>query len=199
MLGICSCNMSFVSDDEEDDSKLFQSWLQTRKKKLDPKEVVEQFLKTTTIPYAIIGGQAARFHLECLPIRPCPSLALAFATYDYDVLVMKKDCTLFITDLQNTLRNRSLVPLEEKQVFYQHVSIVMIGYYKNNIFCSIVDIHIHQYKSLPNVVQTATHLKYANKEWICHELKTSIQQHSSIMEAIKTLKRKVRYELLTLT
>jgi hypothetical protein len=171
------------------DCMLFAKWLESRKHRTDPIDVVVQFLQNTTISYAIIGGQAASFYIKSLNLPPSSDLHYALSTIDYDILVNVNDRDRFLEDLQTELRMKSVIPLELRQF---HDNIISIGYYKNKLFQSIIDVHICEHDQMPKVTEDTSKLKYANRKWIYEELKTSINQYSSTMESTKTQKRIAR-------
>lgn len=179
--------------------------LQPRK---DPHEVVRDFLRTTKTPYAIIGGKAAAFHLNTrvAPGTDSPSLLqLAKSTLDYDVMIKQTDASAFIQQLQQRLAKESRIPLDEKRYEGAVVDIVLMGHAKDGLLDSIVDVHILKEKKgahpthFPPIVHGVgddAGLRFASWEWVCKELAYSLQYHSSHGEAIKSVKRQVRRDLL---
>lgn len=187
-----------------DDDAFFKQWAANRQKALaetmDPLKVVVQFLANTKIPYAIIGGKAAAFHLVGTTASDAQK-ALAVATNDYDVIVTHEHSRLFMEMLQTALRNHSRITLDEKVYESDAVKIVLMGVKKNGFFDSIVDVHVlnslnadHFPKSV--IKDPVTKLVYADKSWICKELKFSLKYHVAADEITKTLKRQARMSLL---
>lgn len=191
------------SPSESDDDEFFQAWAEQRKKALeatvDPSVVVIEFLKNTKLPYVIIGGKAAAYHLQKHQVGSPTSMALALSTNDYDVLIEASSAKQFLEELQKELRSRARGALDEKKYESELVDIVMMGITKQGMFDSIVDVHILKpgSKQFPKAVKdSTTGLKYAPLDWICKELEYSMKYHASNDEVTKALKRKARYDLL---
>jgi hypothetical protein len=190
--------MSVSSSDDE----FFHAWAAQRKMALettmDPSVVVVEYLKKTSIPYAIIGGKAAAYHLQTRGAASSTSMALAMSTNDYDVVIEAGHQRTFLEELQSELRTKARGALDEKLYESTMVDIVMMGVLKNGMFDSIVDVHILKpgSKNMPKVVRDRSGLKYATVEWICKELEYSMKYHASNDEITKALKRKARFELL---
>lgn len=194
--------MSWEPSDEDDDA-FFQQWAEQRKRAMqassvDPMKVVIEFLKTTKIPYAIIGGKAAAFHLQGTSDGSPSTRALAVSTNDYDVVVEQVHGKQFVDDLQRELKSKTNVALDEKFYESEAVDIILMGVIKKGMFDSIVDVHIIKVnKQFPKkTVKDAFGLKYADREWVCKELEYSMKYHVSADEMTKALKRKARMELL---
>lgn len=192
-----------MSWSDADDDEFFQKWAEQQKKAMeqmvDPITVVLNYLRQTKIPYAIIGGKAAAFHLQALGTGSPTSMALAMSTNDYDVLIEHSNRKQFIEELQKELRMKARGSMDEKLFESDMVDIVMMGFTKMGMFDSIVDVHILKplAKSFPKTtLKDRSGLRYAPKEWICKELEYSMQYHASADEVTKALKRKARYELL---
>lgn len=191
-----------MSSSLSDDDEFFHEWAQQRKKALeqtvDPSAVVVEFLKKTKIPYAIIGGKAAAFHLNAHPSGSPSAMALALSTNDYDILIQEQHKLSFLSDLYDELRQKSRTGLDQKLYESRQVDIIMIGMKKQDMFDSIVDVHIVKStsKEFPKIVKDKNGLKYANIGWICKELQYSMKYHASNDELTKTMKRKARYDLL---
>lgn len=194
-----------LSDDEEND-EFFQKYAEQRRKVLlaspkDPMKIVVEFLKNTKIPYAIIGGKAAAFHLQINVEGSAQTKALALSTNDYDVIVENSHGKEFVNSLQTALKENTNVQLDEQRYTSDVVDIVLMGVMKKGMLDSIVDVHIlkpaHS-KHFPNkiVKDVASGLKYADKLWICKELQYSMKYHASNDEMTKAMKRIARFELL---
>lgn len=188
---------------EEEDDVFFQQWAQQKKlamqmTPIDPMKIVVDFLKNTSIPYAIIGGKAAAFHLQNNAGGSPTTRALAVSTNDYDVIVEQAHGKRFVDELQRELKSKTSVLLDEKFYESEMVDIVLMGVTKKGMFDSIVDVHIvKKTKQFPKkIVKDAFGMKYADKDWICKELAYSMKYHTSADEMTKALKRKARMELL---
>ncbi len=195
-----SKSMSWTNSD---DDEFYRQWAEQQKKAwestIDPMAVVLNYLRQTDVPYAIIGGKAAAYHLQYVPTGSSTSMALAMSTNDYDVLIEHTHRKEFIEKLQKELRTKARAFMDEKLYESELVDIVMMGIMKNGMFDSIVDVHVLKpnAKSFPKkTIKDSSGLRYAPKDWICKELEYSIQYHASTDEITKALKRKARYELL---
>lgn len=191
-----------MSLSDSDDDEFFKQWAEQRKKAMeamvDPVTVVLNYLKETKIPYAIIGGKAAAFHLQSRSVGSPSTKALALSTNDYDVLIEANHRKQFLEELQKELRMKARGTLDEKLYESDMVDIVLMGVTKNSMFDSIVDVHILKSgsKNFPKVVKDKSGLKYADVGWICKELEYSMKYHASNDEITKAMKRKARFELL---
>lgn len=199
-----SKSKSWSPSDEEND-EFFQKWAEQKKKVMlaspvDPMKVVMDFLKNTKIPYAIIGGKAAAFHLQSNVEASPQTKALAVSTNDYDVMVESTYGKQFVDELQSVLKAKTNVQLDEQRYESSTVDIILMGVMKKGMMNSIVDVHIlkpgHTKQFPKKIVKDATGLKYADKEWICKELDYSMKYHASNDEITKAMKRMARSELL---
>lgn len=202
---------SLLSSD--DDSAFFAAYAAARHKAMtapfvDPTTLVLQVLKTTKIPYAIIGGKAAAFHISRLPPPKTsgsrsPRSNLALSTNDYDILVKHAHGKELVEALQTELKNKTTTQFDEKIFESDVVEIVMTGIRKKDLFDSIVDIHIlkpaYENKFPAKIVIDSTGLKYADHAWVCNELAYSLKYHTSSDEMTKAMKRQARSELLNCT
>lgn len=190
---------------EDDDDAFFEEWAMARKKALethqgvDPHIVVLGFLKTTRIPYAIIGGKAAAFHISRMPPSKDASnlMKLAVNTSDYDVCVSQDNAKEFLDALQHKLRKEANTTLDEQRFQGEHVEIILMGVKKSMMLDSVVDVHVVPPTKMPRKLEKDENgLKYASRGWICKELAYSMKYHASHDEMTKALKRQVRHELL---
>lgn len=193
-----------MSNSNSEDNAFFEKWAATRKKALmhsiSPRDATLQYLKKTTIPYAIIGGKAAIYHLITTGANSS-LLALASSTNDYDLIVKSTYADRFIHDLQAYIRKKTAgTGLDQKTYDTPMVRIVLMGVQDRHMFTDIVDVHAlkPQFDShFPkNSVIGPDGLWYADKAWVCKELKFALKHHASYNDVSKSVKRQARHDLL---
>lgn len=193
---------SWEDDDDDFIHKLVLARMQQQRILQTPEEVVMDYLKSlgAKYPYAIIGGKAAVFHLSkrsrSKASRESTTERLAKATTDIDIIIPKAKEHDFMKGLQNALREKANRSLEQKEYHADDITIHLIGELKREMFSSVVDVHVVKSSNMPSVDIGDDGIRYANKQWVCSELKYSIEHHSSMDEPSKALKRNARYKLL---
>ena len=161
---------------------------------LPPVEIVKNFLASITIPYIVIGGKAAVYHLSHIEGSQSSSTKkLAKSTEDYDIYCDKANSKKFIENIQLALANRGF---ELKETETDDENITMIGNIKKGTFESIVDIHVPKKKVDISSIKGHDGITYASVEWICNDLKNILENKSSQFEMVKYEKRKARFKLL---
>lgn len=180
--------------DEEND-EYFRRYVEKQKlldtlKTKTPNEAVTNFLSKTEIPYVIIGGKAAAFHIGNPDTEP---KKFAVASEDYDVLVPDRFKYDFIKCLVKEMDSTTTTTLFLKE--NESLQIYMLGWYVDRTFQSFVDVHVVKDK-LPNHKVSSENLKYVNKTWLCEELTRTIKTRSSSEERTKYMKRLLRNKLL---
>lgn len=194
-------NESWMSNNENFLNSLIKMRLENNKKKVPLSTAVLNFLKSTTIPYVIIGGKAAEFYIKRNVNKSKfnkQNILLAESTNDYDILVKSEQYDKFISDL-----SEYILFFSENKANY-HVSnmkntrIFMLGIRnKDKVLDDILDIHEYKNK-LPNrLFNKSSGLYFASKDKIISNLKYSLKHHSSTLQPTKTLKRQMRLKLLT--
>lgn len=170
--------------------------------KVDPHAATLGFLATTKVPYAIIGGQAAAYHISReQSLSQEDSSRVALMTNDIDVLVRHEDGKRFVEALQRHLNAKASASLHEKIIDGPYVTITLIGTKRQGLMDSVVDVHTlkpAEGARFPATVvrDPETKLVYANLKWVCDELAYSMRNHASADEPLKALKRQKRHALL---
>lgn len=157
-------------------------------------DLITHFLQNTTIPYIVIGGKAAIYHLNQMQdVQSSENKKLATLSNDYDLYSDDKNAKELINSLEKILSNRGL---EKKEVETDTENITMIGNIKNKIFESVIDIHVPKTKIDISSIKGIDGIQYASLEWICNDLKNILENKSSQLEIVKYEKRKARFDLL---
>lgn len=179
--------------DEEND-EYFRCYVEKQKlldtlKTKTPNEAVMNFLSKTEIPYVIIGGKAAAFHIGNPDTE---AKKIAVASEDYDVLVPDRFKYDFIKRLVKEMDSTTMTTLYLKE--NESLQIYMLGWYVDKSFISYVDVHVKD--NLPAHELSTGNIKYANVKWLCEELTLTIKSRSSSDERTKYMKRLIRFQLL---
>jgi hypothetical protein len=198
---------SLLSD--EDDDSFFKNYkekqMQDMKTAEDPLTLIKRFLATTSIPYVVIGGKAAAYHIQTLTRsfsnQSREQMDLAQSTNDYDVLIKHTQLNEFLGGLKSTMgATINRFDIIEKEMLFG--DIILVGNKKNGIMGSVIDIHTlnkanhYKFPKEKDIVRGKDGIKYAPLNWICEDLDHSLKNFASMEDIIKTLKRQARYKLL---
>ena len=198
---------SLLSD--EDDDSFFKNYkekqMQDMKTMEDPLTLIRRFLTTTYVPYVVIGGKAAAYHIQnrakSFSNKSREQLDLAQSTHDYDILIKHNHLNEFLGGLKSTMgASINKFDIIEKEMLFG--DIILVGNKKNGMMDSIVDIHIlnkanlHKFPNEKEIVKGKDGIKYAPLNWVCDDLDHSLKNFASIEDITKTLKRQARYQLL---
>lgn len=184
-----------LSSSDDDFYKAFrEAELAKRKVVVKPIDIITDFLKTTDIPYIVVGGKAAIYHLNKIPnIKSSSSKRLAKSSEDYDIVCKQKNSKKFIESLGEKLINSGV---EMKEVEMKNENITMIGHNKKGIFDSLIDIHIPKVKITIKGEKGDDGITYASLDYVCEQLENELKNKGSALEVLKFRKRETRYKLL---
>lgn len=158
--------------------------------------LVRQFLKATSVPYVIIGGKAAEYHVmhhfkHALNDRN--TLAIT-STLDYDVIVAPQNVDKFVQEF----RERARAQVDLNKLAYSEkdmgpVVIHSIGTMDRGFMNSVLDIHAYKADKVPRATVADDGLRYANASWLAKEIR---MRESSSDEPTKAWKRHTRLKYL---
>ena len=121
-------NSSLSLSDDSDNDEFFQAWAKQRaeviKSHIDPYSVVQNLLRSTKVPYCIIGGKAAAFYLTAEHASK-EGYILATATNDYDIIISSQYRDAFLGEVSNAFSGNN--NLENKEYKSDKVDIILIG------------------------------------------------------------------------
>jgi hypothetical protein len=198
---------SLLSD--EDDDSFFKNYkekqMQDMKNAEDPLTLIKRFLATTSVPYVVIGGRAAAYHIQNIAKsfsnRSREQVDLAQSTNDYDVLIKHTQLNEFLGGLKSTMgASINKFDIVEREMLFGDV--ILVGNKKNGLIDSVIDIHtlnkanLYKFPNEKYIVQGKDGIKYAPLNWICDDLDHSLKNFASMEDITKTLKRQARYALL---
>jgi hypothetical protein len=170
----------------------------------DPLTLIKRFLATTSVPYVVIGGKAAAYHIQNRSKSSSSKsreYELAQSTNDYDVLIKHTQLNEFLGGLKSTMgATINKFDIIEKEMLFGDV--ILVGNKKNGVMDSVIDIHtlnkanLHKFPNEKDIVKGKDGIKYAPLNWICDDLDHSLKNFASMEDITKTLKRQARYKLL---
>ncbi len=147
---------------------------------------VEGLLRTTNIPYVVIGGQAAsKYATLSHAALSNENTLLVSSTIDYDLMVKATDHERFLEALLQSLA--CVIPtrlLHERM--NDDLNIHIIGFKQGDMVESLVDLHI--VPKLPPSVRLDG-IRYARIDWLEEELRRTVHMVNSEWKGLKRQKR----------
>lgn len=150
---------------------------------------IERFLKSTNIPYVVIGGKAAMAYLTGVQM-PLENRVLVQSTNDWDVVVQPQYAKRMVDEMAAVLRKivppNMLSSQEHTQVNAGTDVIYLMGFLSQKFQDSLVDIHVK--KALPPAT-TIQGIRYATRAWLLEQIEKYLGSANSPLKAMKRTKR----------
>jgi hypothetical protein len=189
-------------DDHETHQRLYREWLARKQQQSDiptqpPMTVIHNMLRGMTTPYAIIGGQAAIYHITQSSRNLSENVKAQISTNDIDVAIPMSSFSQVKDKVEIFLKKKlPKLPLNSKTVDGRsYIQIHMIGVRDPELqnINSIIDLHgipDATFNRIPRIQDSNSNLWYASVKWLCEELQTHVGSTNAELKNLKHQRRK---------